>query len=426
MEVKFQLPQVYVEPLFSAKRFKVLEGGRGSAKSTSIARWSIARTLREKDLRVLCVREWQSSIRDSVHALLKKEITDLGLAHKFSILDNTIRCPATGSDYIFRGINRDPVAIQSIANVGLAWVEEGQSITKDSWRRFLPTIRTPGSQIVVSFNPDQEDDPVYAFAHDPPDNAVVLHTTYRDNPFFPAELDALRLYDFRTMLPEEYAWVWEGATRKISGSTILRNVVVHDFDEPEYHERLFYGVDWGYTNDPTVMIRCYIQDDELFVTDEAYSVQCELDDTPALFAGGTSVKTGQVYPGVPGSRTWPIKADNARPECISYIRRQGFNITPAEKWPGCVEDRIAHLKAFRRINVHTRCVRTAQECRLYSYKVDKQTGEVLPKIVDKHNHTIDAIGYALDGYIQRRGVANDFMSYARALQARGGLMGRGL
>jgi phage terminase large subunit len=132
-------------------------------------------------------------------------------------------------------------------------------------------------------------------------------------------------------------------------------------------------------------------DDCLYIDHEAYSVGCELDHTDALFDC------------VPGARDWPIKADSARPETISFMRRRGFNIAAAEKWPGSVEDGIAHLKAFRRIIVHERCPRTAQEARLYSYKIDAKTGQVLPKIVDAHNHCWDAVRYALDGFIQARG-----------------------
>jgi phage terminase large subunit len=106
---------------------------------------------------------------------------------------------------------------------------------------------------------------------------------------------------------------------------------------------------------------------------------------------------------VPGVRDWPIKADAARPETISYMRRQGFHISAADKWDGCVEDGIAHLKGFRRIVIHERCKQMNDERRLYRYKVDAKTGEVLPVIVDKHNHGWDAIRYSLDGYIQRRG-----------------------
>ena len=111
----------------------------------------------------------------------------------------------------------------------------------------------------------------------------------------------------------------------------------------------------------------------------------------------------EFYDGVPGARGWPIMADCARPETISYIRRQGFNIEAAEKWAGCVEDGIAHIRGFEQIVIHERCKHMIDESNLYSYKVDAKTNQVLPVVVDKHNHCWDAVRYGLDGYIQRRG-----------------------
>ena len=121
---------------------------------------------------------------------------------------------------------------------------------------------------------------------------------------------------------------------------------------------------------------------------EAYGVGVELDEMP------------QLYDSVPESRRWIIKADCARPETISYLKnRHGFRIEAAKKWQGSIEDGIAYLKSFDKIVIDPRCRHTADEFRLYSYKVDKITGDILPVVVDKNNHCLDAIRYALDGYI---------------------------
>jgi phage terminase large subunit len=155
---------------------------------------------------------------------------------------------------------------------------------------------------------------------------------------------------------------------------------------------MLFGADWGFANDPTALVRSWMHDERLFIDFEAFGYKTEIDETPALFDR------------VPGARIWPIKGDPARPETISYMRRQGFNITGAEKWEGCVEDGITHLKGFRQIVIHERCKHMQDERRLYRYKVDPKTQEVLPLIVDKHNHGWDSVRYSLDGYIQRRGV----------------------
>jgi len=129
----------------------------------------------------------------------------------------------------------------------------------------------------------------------------------------------------------------------------------------------------------------------LWIEYESFGVGVEIDETPALFDD------------VPGARSWPIYADSARPETISYLRRQQFNIMPADKWPGCEEDGIAHLRGFKVIHIHQRCKHMQQEARLYSYKLDRVTGEVLPILIDKNNHGWDATRYSLNGYIQHRG-----------------------
>ena len=194
--------------------------------------------------------------------------------------------------------------------------------------------------------------------------------------------------------PDAYEWVWEGNTRQISDAIIFnKRVSVESFETPQ-GVRLFYGADFGFADDPSTLIRFWVDEatNTLYIDYEAYGHHVELDEMPAF------------YRSVPSVGDWPVKADCARPETISYLARNGFNISGAAKWDGSVEDGITHLKGFRRIVVHERCKHTAQEFRLYSYKVDKVTQDILPVIVDKHNHCIDAIRYGLDGYIQGRGV----------------------
>ena len=143
----------------------------------------------------------------------------------------------------------------------------------------------------------------------------------------------------------------------------------------------------------------FIVGHKLYIEHEAYGVGVE-------FAGNMVDGRGeleQLFASVPDAYDWPIKADNSRPETISFMRGKGFQVAPAEKWKGSVEDGIAHIKGFEEIIIHERCKHVVQEFRTYSYKVDRVTGEVLPIIVDANNHCIDAIRYALDGYIHSTG-----------------------
>jgi phage terminase large subunit len=213
---------------------------------------------------------------------------------------------------------------------------------------------------------------------------------YDENPYFPdvlrREMEWDRAHDF-----DRYKHVWEGFPRTISDAQVFKgHFAVEPIPETLHAkaDRLFFGADFGFARDPSTLVRCFILDNTLYIDREAYGVGVELDELP------------QLYDSIPGARRWPIKADSARPETISYLRnRHGFRIDAAKKWPGSIEDGVAYLKGFDKIVIDPSCRHAADEFRLYSYKTDKTTGEVLPVIIDKNNHVIDAVRYALDGYI---------------------------
>lgn len=385
---KILLPRK-AEFLFRPSRYKVLRGGRGSAKSTSIAQALLELGKRSK-LLILCTREYQNSISESVHRLLEGKIYDNGLSWFYNVNKTTIE-GRNGTAFIFAGLRKNINSIRSIEGVNICWVEEAHTVSKESWRVLTPTIRRPGAEIWVSYNPELEEDPTHVMFSDPlPPETTVVEMNWRDNPWFPDTLNRERLHMLAND-PGLYDHVWEGKCLKNTAATIFLNkFAIEEFDTPADNIRFFHGADWGFATDPTALVRCWVRDDELMVDYEAGGVGVDLDDTPALFRE------------IPTSRDWPIKADSARPETISYMVKKGFNVSAAKKWPGSVEDGIAHLRGFRRIVIHPRCQRTAREFRTYSYKVDRND-DILPIIVDANNHYIDALRYSLDGYIQSRG-----------------------
>ena len=401
-KASLDVPGVF-DYLFEENRYLGAYGGRGSAKSHSVARMLISRAYTQKK-RILCTREFQSSIKDSVHKLLSDVISEVGLNPWFDITQRSIISRTTGSEFIFKGLRRDINEIKSTEGIDLCWVEEAQAVSETSWMVLIPTIRRPKSQIIVTFNPWEETDATYQrFVIKPPPNAIIKHVNFDSNPFFPDVLDQERRHQLAED-EESYNHVWLGECIKLSEARIFRNCVsVEAFDTPDPVDRFYYGLDFGFANDPTFGTRSFIQDDCLYVDYEVCGYHIEIDEIPAMLQGGKSEKTGAEFLGLPDVKRWPIKADCSRPETISFIRRQGLNCEPAEKWSGSVEDGIAHLKGFKKIIVHERCKRLAQEFRLYSFKTDPRTGEVLPIIVDKNNHGIDSLRYALDGYIQQRG-----------------------
>lgn len=375
------------------KRYKVYYGGRGSGKSWSLAR-ALVKFMDTWKLRVLCAREYQNSISDSVHRLLSDQIALLGLSHRFYITQSSIKNLVTGSEAMFKGLRHNVNEIKSTEGIDICWVEEAQRVSEESWELLIPTVRKENSEIWVSFNTEDEESPTHKrFITNPPPDSVVHKVNFDQNPYFPEvlrkEMEHCKATDY-----DAYLHIWEGFPKQFTDAVIFRKKVAIETFEPPEKVRWFHGVDWGFANDPTALIRFYIHDDCLWISDEAFGYGVEIDDLPAFFRES-----------IPTSASWPIKADGARPETISYIRRQGFNISAAEKWPGSVEDGIAHLKGFKRIVIHERCKHMRDEARLYSYKLDKQTGDILPVIVDAHNHGWDAIRYGLDGYIRSRGSA---------------------
>jgi len=341
-------------------------------------------------MRVLCARELQVSIADSVHRLLSDQISALELDKCFKITQTGISC-RNGSEFIFKGLRHNANEIKSLEGIDICWVEEAQKVSKESWDLLIPTIRKQGSEIWLSFNPDSPDDETWRrFVLSPPDDAIIRKVNYSDNPFFPDTLEQERAYAERVLNYDDYAHIWLGEPSIISDAQIFKNRwVVEEFTAPP-KTRFYWGCDWGFATDPNTLIRCFITDNKLYIDYEAYGVGVELDEIPQLFDT------------IPESRKWQIKADCARPETISHIRNKGFNIVPAPKWQGSIEDGIAILKSFEKIVIHPRCKHTIEEMRMYSYKVDRITGEVLPIIVDAFNHCVDATRYALSDYIRNK------------------------
>ncbi|SCC09100.1 phage terminase large subunit [Snodgrassella sp. R-53583] len=190
-------------------RYKVAYGGRGSGKSWVFAEMAIEVARRTRTT-IPCVRELQLSIGDSVHKLLADTIIRLGHSDEFEVLKSTIVHRGTGTNFIFFGIKNDPAKIKSLEGAGICWIEEAASITADMWNTLTPTIRTPGSEIWVSFNPKNRLDETYQrFVVNPPSNAVVIKANYYDNPNFPEvlrdEMEADRLHD-----PDLYRHKWLG------------------------------------------------------------------------------------------------------------------------------------------------------------------------------------------------------------------------
>jgi len=377
-----QLPD-WAERLWEPSRYKVMRGGRGSAKSRTAASALLIQAVQGVH-RVLCAREIQKSIKDSVKRLLDDEIERLGLSEFFESTENEIR-GRNGSLFIFAGLRNNTASIKSIEGVTRCWVEEAQTISQSSLDDLIPTIRAPGSEIWFTYNPRHATDPIDVMfkADELPPNTILLHVNWQDNPWFPEVLRDEMEYDRRRDL-DKYLHIWEGQYQTSSEARVFKNWTVEEFDVPK-DALIRQGADWGFSVDPTVLVQCYIEGRKLYVPHEAYRVGCEIVDTPALFLT------------VPDAEKWPITADSARPETISHMQKNGFpKIMPAIKGAKSLEEGVEFLKSFD-IVVHPRCKHLIDELTLYSYKTDPLTGLLMPVLEDKDNHVIDALRYACEG-----------------------------
>lgn len=224
MKIQVQIPEKLLCLITQSARYKIARGGRGSSKS-----WSFARALLtigvSRKIRVLCTREVQRSIKDSVHKLLKDQIEAMGLGGHYQVLETGIR-GANGTEFAFSGLSTQTVdSIKSFEGVDFCWVEEGQSISARSWQILIPTIRKDNSEIWVSYNPDLETDETHQrFTVNPPLNCINIEMNWRDNPWFNDVMNQERL-ECQRLYPDDYPNIWEGKCRPaVAGAIYYKEV----------------------------------------------------------------------------------------------------------------------------------------------------------------------------------------------------------
>jgi phage terminase large subunit len=227
-------------------------------------------------------------------------------------------------------------------------------------------------------------------ANEPPPRSYVTKVNWDRNPFFPVELEEERVY-LRDKDLGLYNHVWEGQLLENSDAQIFKDSwIVENFDI-DMSQIFYVGLDFGYSVDPAAAIACYIKEKKLYIAYEAGRTKLDIDELGAYCEKR-----------IPMFKTSRIYADSASPGNIAYMVKRGYNIHPALKKQGSVEDGIAFIRSFDYVVIHPSCKETIQEFTLYSYKVDPHSEEVTTKIVDAYNHYIDAIRYALNKLIYKK------------------------
>lgn len=400
LDVSMDIPVAF-EPFLAPHRFKVAYGGRGATKTESFARITVLDCLEYPHL-VLCCREIQQSIAASTKATIEAVMNDMGLlGHDkfFRSTKTSIYSPYNGASYIFEGLYQNADKIKSYKGITRCLVDEAHNVRKKSLTDLINTVRAPGSEIMIAFNPDKGEDYVYKrFVESDinvpaiiQSNTLVKKINYDSNPWFHLTENYAEMLHDRAHDYEKYLHVWKGGLNTKSEAVIFSGkFVVQNFTLPENSDFL-YGADWGFSQDPTTLLRCFVDEKakKIYVDYEACKVGVEMENIPQLFEK------------VPGAKKHKIRADSARPETISYVRRKGFKIVGVEKGKGSVEDGIEFLKNYT-IVVHERCKHLIKEFVNYSYKVNKQTDDVTCDIVDSWNHLIDSLRYACQPLIKNR------------------------
>jgi phage terminase large subunit len=369
-------------PLLEPARYKFAKGGRASGKSHFFADLWLDENVR-MPLDCVMIREVQKSLAFSVKKTLEAKISAHNAGAYFDVQDKKITS-AKGGLTIFEGMqNHTADSIKSLEGFDRAHTEEAQNLSRRSLDLLRPTIRKPGSEMWFAWNPRNATDPVDEFAADPPSGSVIVTANYMDNPWLSEESRKDMEYDKRRD-PDKYAHVWLGGYETHSESRVFKNWSVEEFERPAGTVHRL-GADWGFSIDPSCLIRCDIDGTRLYVDHEAYMIGCEITQLPDLFDR------------VPDARKWFITADSARPETISYMQKHGYpRINRAHKGAGSVEEGIAFLQSFD-IIVHPRCAHLIDELSTYRYKRDPLTEKILPILEDKNNHVIDALRYACEG-----------------------------
>jgi phage terminase large subunit len=387
-----------IAKLFDAPRgavqYRCSRGGRGSGKSYNFALmaavWGYTETLR-----VLCGRDLQNSIKESFHAELKNAIASYPwLENAYDVGVDYIR-GKNGTEFLFKGLRHNTKSIKSLAQIDLTIIEEAEDVAEESWLDLEATVfRQPKSELWALWNPRRKLSPVdKRFVQSPPDNCLIETVNYYDNPYFPTGLETLRLRQRELLDDATYRHIWEGSYLENSNAQVFNGKYeIREFTPTSEWQGAYVGIDFGFSQDPSTAVKCWVHGDYLYIEHEAYKIGLELDDTADYFKSK-----------IPQIENYTARADNARPESISYLKRHGLSrITGVKKWAGSVEDGIQFMRSFKAIVLHPRCTNAIEEFRSYSYKVDRLTGDVLPDLVDSNNHIVDAIRYAVEPIIKNR------------------------
>jgi phage terminase large subunit len=373
-----EIPVEFSELFEDGWREAAVYGGRNSLKSHTVARYLLIRA-RQQKTRVGCFREFQNSITESSHQLLADLISKYKLT-EFEVTNNAIVNRLNGSDFIFKGLWHNEQSIKSIEGIDVAWVEEAQTISNSSIEVLTPTVRNKGSKIIYTYNRLLDDDPVHnRLVIEGRPNTLIINVNYDiaiKNGMM-ADVLISEMEDDKAKRPSLYRHKWLGepssTERKIYKSW---NII----DEVPMEARLErFGVDFGYTNDPTAIVAVYYYNGSYIIDEVMYQ---------------TGMLNGHIADTILNQEGKALViADAAEPKSIDEIRLKGLTILPAKKGAGSINQGIQYVQA-QIISVTRRSANVLREYKGYLWMLDRE-GKIINEPEESNNHAMDAIRYAL-------------------------------
>lgn len=379
----------------------------------------------ERKTKILCTREFQSSIATSTYAELRDLIYFFGLFNPtlpvyFTVKYDCIMC-SNGSEFIFKGLARDIMQIKSIPNIDICFIEEAETIGDQLWDILIPSIRADNSEIIVCFNPREKQSATYQrfITTEQTDEELRIEINYPDNPFnsktILQEIEKLRVNNYA-----KYEHIYLGKVLDMTEDVIFKGHFRIEHVDIKYLEtgkfwlynvnqkiQMGYGMDFGFSVDPFAAVEfCFLNKNTIYINREIYETK--------LLPSKIKVRLKEIMPESINKKWW---GDSARPDTIAELAQDGLNIEGAEKGKGSIESGIDYLLG-KTIIINPSCTNAIFEFYNYRYKTDKNTGNITTDIIDANNHLIDALRYGLNKQIraENQSISNQGMqNYLRSV-----------
>ena len=389
--MEIELPNKLIEVFDGAARYRAAYGGRGSGKTKTFAKMAAVKGYMFGHAglagAILCAREHLNSLDESSMEEIKATIRDEPILNDYyEIGEKFIRSKDRRIRFVFAGLRHNLDSIKSKANVLLAWVDEAENVSEAAWQKLIPTVRAPNSEIWATWNPENPESATNRRLRiNSSKDMKVAQINWRDNPWFPTVLNLERVRDLEQR-PDIYGHVWEGDFLTQTNVQVFSGKWrSEEFIPQNGWSGPYFGLDFGFRPDPLCAVKCWVHDENLYIEQEAYGTEIEIDQTFDF-----------ITKRMPDFAKHVSRADSAEPKTISYLQRNGFpRMEGVKKWPNSIAEGIRFIRGFKCVIIHPTCTGALRDFRLYSHKVDRLSGDILPDVLDANNHAPDAVRYAI-------------------------------